>query len=150
MMKGQQIEEWHMEKIKLPPNLFIAHLENVFFLTKVRDWWAVSMFILKLGTWGGVLILLLSFFLAPFVNELRLSQMERKTIMGEITGQSISQGKSPTYYITYQFSVGDKLYARRESVSRRIYDRSQVGSPVQVTYAISDPNIFHLGNTDFD
>ncbi len=138
-------------KKKLPPHLFAAHPENLYFVTGVRDWWALSMFVLKLTLGGGVLLFLLTFFLSPSINEVRLSQMPHQTIMGKVTNQYTSEGRSGTnYYISYQFRVDDETYSRNQSVSGDTYRSIRIGSPILVTYAANDPTVSHLGDADFD
>ncbi len=105
--------------------------------------------------WGVGMQGCLTLFLIPFVlvglfmvgyllNSLReqvaLDQRGME-IAGRVTDKTISSGDSDSYYVHYQFEVEGRTWADRVSLDEDVYDRMEVGQPVDVRYVQGDPAI---------
>lgn len=56
---------------------------------------------------------------------------------GYITNRDITD--SDYYTLAYEFSVGEQVYTREQSVSWENYNAYQLGQPIEISYAVNDP-----------
>lgn len=102
------------------------------------------------GTQGCLTLFLIPFvligvFMVGFLlNSLREQvSLDRRgmEIAGRVTDKTISRGDSDSYYVHYQFEVEGRTWTDRLSLDEDVYDRMEVGQPVEVRYVQGDPAI---------
>lgn len=64
-----------------------------------------------------------------------------------IGDKSISNGKSPTYRVTYRYDVAGHSYGATVRVTRDFYNSATRGSRTRVTYSQSQPSISRIDGT---
>jgi hypothetical protein len=62
-------------------------------------------------------------------------------IAGRVSDKTISSGDSDSYYVHFQFEAEGRTWTDRVSLAEDIYDRTEVGQPVEVRYVQGDPAI---------
>ncbi len=113
----------------------------------IQDFWLIVFFFF----FTLMAVLLLVGALGEYADALRLQQ-SGKISEGTIIRRSMSSGKSPTYYLTYEFYVNgsDTRFSREQKVRRTTYDEHAEGSPVTVAYLPNNPTISRLAGRDAD
>jgi hypothetical protein len=60
---------------------------------------------------------------------------------GQVVGRWIESDEGATYYVTYRFVTGDRVYTAEESVGKAIYHSVEEGQSRTIRYAGRDPSI---------
>lgn len=62
-------------------------------------------------------------------------------VAGRVTDKTISRDDSDSYYVHYQFEIEGRTWDDRMSLAEDVYDRMEIGQPVDVRYVQGDPTI---------
>ena len=139
------------ESINAPNDLFILNPLRQRIVTGNRNYTYLWK---RFGCAGvlvtGMLIFLIGLGIPRVVTEVRLATMKTASTNAQVTDHHITYGKSTTYSIDFEFTVNGQNYDGGDTVSSTGYDQWFIGSDVQVTYAVDDPNTFHLGGPGID
>ncbi|MEO8611994.1 MAG: DUF3592 domain-containing protein [Chloroflexota bacterium] len=100
---------------------------------------------------GYILLFLLPFLLVGVsvliwagVNLYQWNEVNQTGIGGvaDISDKHISSSDgSDTYYLSYRFSNGENSYTHEQSVSSGLYNRTEIGSKLDIIYVPDQPNI---------
>ena len=92
-------------------------------------------------------LMLVGIYYAQLGGQIRLDREGRKT-QGIVIGRWLQHGKSGTaYYLDFNFQVAGHVYQRSSPVSQEDYNKIVKGSPTQVTYVPSDPDISRMATS---
>jgi hypothetical protein len=131
-----------------PEAVFLLDPDNKPFLQGKRRPSSIAWFptiILGIMVVAGLLFVV--FALREFVVYFQLTQ-------GTVTTAEISQrdiddeGDSTSYSVHFRYQVAGEGYETRQIVSRDVYNRTEVGSRVEVIYAPSDPATAKMNGTN--
>lgn len=130
----------------VPSDLFILNPFRQHLVTGRRNYVYMAR---RFGCVGVLITFLLVFMILigmpRVITEIRLATMKTASGEARIIDHRVTHGKSTTYSVTYQLKVKGQQYDQDETVSSLEYDEWPIGTFVNVTYVVEDPNTSHLG-----
>ncbi|MBA3871400.1 MAG: DUF3592 domain-containing protein [Anaerolineae bacterium] len=148
---GEYQEVGFSERATVPDDIFILNPSRQKIVTGRRNYrylWS------QFGCGGVILVFFVIFIIGigmpRVINEVRLATMKTASTEAQVIDHNVSHGKSTTYSITYEIRLKGQTYSEDESVNSSEYDDWPIGSYVNVTYAVDDPSVSHLGSAGLD
>ena len=134
------------ESASVPDDLFIMNPMRQHLVTGRRNY----RYLWSRFGWGGVfltffILLMIGIGMPRVITEVRLATMKTASTEARVSDHRVTHGKSTSYYLTYEFTSKGHTYSQENSVDSGEYDDRPIGSYVNVTYAVDDPDTSHLG-----
>lgn len=103
---------------------------------------ALRRFLLLLLITGPMIYV---FYATQDMRQIQALRYHGLAVQATVTSKHISHGKSDSYYLDYEYVQGSTMISDDDNVGESVYEQTNVGDPLTITYLPSDTSVYCAG-----